>query len=169
MNVAFALAILVSAVAWTFTLRPQALGGPSSYVMVRGESMVPTYHTGDLVILHRQAAYEPGDIVAYRVPSGDVGAGTVVIHRIVGGSGGSGFVVKGDNNPVPDDWRPRDADVVGKAWFVLPRMGTLLAFLHAPLPLASLAAGAAVALIAFPAGTDRKAPRGRHRRTGPSR
>jgi signal peptidase len=165
--VGFALAILVSALAWTFTLRPEALGGPASYVMVRGVSMVPTYHTGDLVVVHRRAAYGPGDLVAYRIPGGDVGAGTVVIHRIVGGSGRSGFVVKGDNNLAPDDWRPRNADVVGKAWFVLPRAGTLLAFLHAPLPLASLAAGVTVALIAVPRGPGRKTRAGRRRRPRP--
>jgi len=128
--------------------------------------MVPTYHTGDLVVVRRRSAYEKGDVVAYRIPSGDVGAGTVVFHRIVGGSSRKGFLMQGDNNPVPDDWHPRDADIVGRSWLVFPRAGTLLAFLHDPLPLASLAAGVAVALIVVPGKKRREGshPPARHRR-----
>lgn len=154
----------------TFTLRPQALGGPAGYVLVRGVSMEPGYHTADLVIVRPQPAYEVGDIVAYRVPEGDVGAGVMVIHRIVGGSASEGFVMQGDNNASPDDWRPRPGDVVGSAWFSLPGAGALLQWLHSPLVLASMAAGIAAAVIAAPGeGTCRglrRRERSWARRTG---
>jgi len=155
----FSIGVLIVAVGWMFTLRPQSLGGPADYVMVRGISMVPTYHTGDLVIVRRQHGYSKGDIIAYHVPQGQVGAGIVVIHRIVGGGDAQGFVVKGDNNPSPDVWRPKDADIVGKAWILVPKAGGLLAFLHAPLALASLATGVAVAVLISDDG-KRKRKRG---------
>ena len=158
-NAAFALVVLAMVCLWMVTLRPQSLRGPANYVMVRGISMVPTYHTGDLVIVRRQHGYSKGDIIAYHVPQGQVGAGIVVIHRIVAGDDAQGFVVKGDNNPSPDVWRPKDADIVGKAWILVPKAGGLLAFLHAPLALASLATGVAVAVLISDDG-KRKRKRG---------
>src|SRR5437763_12887947 len=134
--------------------------------MVRGVSMEPTYHTGDLVIARAQPSYSVGDIVAYKVPQGDVGAGLTVIHRIVGGSAGSGYVIQGDNNPAPDDWHPKLANIEGKAWVLIPRGGQLLAFLHAPIPLAALAASVAVSMIVYGKGGSAPARRRRRGRTG---
>jgi signal peptidase I len=161
-NLVFGCALLAASVLWMGSLRPQGLGGPAAYVMVRGVSMLPTYHTGDLVVVHPQASYGRGEVVAYRVPQGEVGAGSVVIHRIVGGSTVGGLVLRGDNNPVSDDWHPRERDIVGRAWLVAPRVGLLLAFLHAPLPLASLGAGVSAAMMT--GRSRRRKPPGSHRR-----
>jgi signal peptidase len=136
-------------------LRPQSLGGQSSYIMIRGSSMLPTYTTGDLVITHRALSYQIGDIVAYRVPAGDFGEGIVVIHRIIGGSADKGFVIQGDNNPFKDDWSPKPADIVGKAWIRLPRVGLVLGFLHAPVPSACLAAATVIVFVLFPKKKER--------------
>ena len=140
---------VAAAVAWTFTLRPQSLGGPAGYVMVRGVSMNPTYHPGDLVVTRLRHSYATGDIVAYRVPKGELGAGIVVVHRITGGSATTGYVLQGDNNAQPDDWHPKRPDVVGTAWFSVPYLGVVLAWLRAPLTLASLAAAVAVTVLLF--------------------
>jgi signal peptidase I len=136
-----------AALSWFAALRPQGMGGPAAYVMVQGISMEPTLHTGDVVVVHRASSYLPGDLVAYRVPAGDVGAGNVVIHRIVGGSAEAGFVTQGDNNPTTDDWHPKASDIVGKKWVVLPKLGRALVLLQSPLILASLAMGVTVALL----------------------
>lgn len=146
--------------AWALTLRPQNLGGPAGYVMVRGVSMQPTLEAGDLVIARPAAVYRKGDIIVYRIPEGDVGAGMIVVHRIIAGSPRRGFVVKGDNNPAPDAWRPKPDDIVGRTWLHLPHLAQLLAFLRAPIPLASLGAGIAVAIIAVP---SKRAPARRTR------
>ena len=100
---------------WALVLRPQSLGGPVVYVIVRGSSMFPTYESGDLVIVAAAATYQPGDVVAYRVPAGDIGEGHLVIHRIAGGDASSGFILEGDNNDAPDPWMPRGSDIVGSA------------------------------------------------------
>src|SRR5438105_9036908 len=165
-NLALTLAPLALAAGWAVTLRPQGIGGPAAYVMVRGTSMEPKYHSGDLVIVHRQPTYSLGDVIAYRIPQGDLGAGMVVIHRIVGGSASKGFVTQGINNPKPDDWHPKPSDVEGKAWLLVARGGQILLFLRSPATLASLAASIAVVMIVDPGGKRRRPDRRRTR--GPS-
>jgi signal peptidase I len=132
---------------WFFTLRPASLGGLVTYVMVRGGSMEPTLHGGDLVVVRRQGSYGPGDIVAFRVPKGDPGEGAIVVHRIAGGSPEEGFTMQGDNMHGADVWQPSQNDIVGKMWFSVPGGGRLLERLRAPLPLAALAASIAVFLV----------------------
>lgn len=134
-------------VAWALTFRPTSLGGPATYITVSGLSMYPTLRDGDLVVLHEQRTYEAGDIVAYRIPQGEPGAGNRIIHRISGGSGAEGYVTKGDNRQSEDQWRPTDDDVLGKLWVRGPGLGTALPRLRAPLIVATAAALLAVWLV----------------------
>lgn len=151
---------------WLIVLRPTALGGPASYVFVTGVSMEPALETGDLVVLHQADAYAPGDIVAFRVPEGEPGGGALVIHRIVGGSSESGFVMQGDNVPVPDDWRPVGRDIIGRQWFHVPGAGTIVAWIRQPAAFASLMAGVVVFVIVLgggrPAVARRRLPEPAH-------
>ncbi len=140
------LLLLVGLIAgWAVFLRPLSLGGSDLYLVVRGDSMLPTYQTGDLVVLRARPSYSVGEIVAYRVPDGELGAGHVIIHRIAGGDPVHGFVMQGDHNPSPDPWRPRASDVEGAAWILVPGVGRTLATLHHPVVLGSLAAALVVA------------------------
>jgi signal peptidase len=141
---------------WVVILRPQSLGGPALYIVVRGSSMLPTYQTGDLVVMQAASDYVVGDVIAYRVPSGEIGEGKVIIHRITGGDGMNGFVVQGDNNNAVDPWTPRATDVTGKAWAVVPGAGRLVAIIHQPVIAGGLAAGVMVSLIL--AGQSRPKP-----------
>jgi signal peptidase len=152
-------AIVAAAVlAWIVVLRPQALGGPASYVLVSGHSMRPQLETGDLVITQRKDAYAGGDVIAYRIPPGEPGAGARVIHRITGGSPDHGFHTKGDNRDQPDIWRPRPRDIEGRLWLRLPKAGSLIALLSAPIPLAA-AAGLLTFLTIGAGGQRRRASR----------
>lgn len=140
--------------AWVVFLRPGSLSGPADYVIVSGNSMEPTFHTGDVVVALRQGSYQPGDIVVYRVPAGEPGAGDRVIHRIVGGSAATGFVMKGDNKDGVDPWRPTPKDVVGKERLRIPQAGQEMLFVRSPLGVA-LIAGLTTLLVAL-AGAPRR-------------
>jgi signal peptidase I len=132
-----ALAALVAACLW-FAL-PQSLGGRAAWVLVSGTSMLPRLHTGDLVLVERRPSYHVGEVVAYRVPKGQVGAGHVVIHRIVGGNGRTGWRMKGDNRTAPDLWYPTNRDVIGAKGLRIPDAWFVLRIFHMPLLLALFA------------------------------
>jgi signal peptidase len=137
---------------WASLLCAQFVGGPVSYVLVSGTSMEPLLHTGDLAVVVRRDSYAVGDVVAYRVPEGDVGAGALVIHRIVDRTR-DGFVYRGDNRSGVDLWEPTDKEIVGSLWFYAPHAGLALQMLRAPIVLGVLAA-----LLAFVA-VLRRTPR----------
>jgi len=129
---------LVAAMLWFCW--PQSLGGRSGWVMVSGTSMLPRLHTGDLVLVERQSSYHAGEVVAYHVPKGQVGAGHVVIHRIIGGNGKTGWTMKGDNRTAPDLWYPTNHDVIGSKALRIPHAWFVLRLLHMPVLLALFAA-----------------------------
>lgn len=136
---AVVLAWLVVGAGWAMVLRPQFLGGPAAYVAVAGDSMEPGLSTGDLVVALRRDGYRRGDVVVYRVPAGEPGAGTMVIHRIVGGSAADGFVLRGDNRGTDDLWRPLTDDIAGKLAVTLPRGAAVLQRARTPAGMGLLA------------------------------
>jgi signal peptidase I len=131
-------AAVVGALLW-FGL-PQGLGGRAGWVLVSGTSMLPRLHTGDLVLVEHQSSYHVGEVIAYRVPKGQVGAGHVVIHRIIGGNGTTGWRMKGDNRTAPDLWHPTSHDVVGAEQLRIPHAWFVLRLFHMPVLLGLLAA-----------------------------
>jgi len=137
----------VAALLW-FCL-PQALGGRAGWVLVSGTSMLPHLHTGDLVLVEHRSSYHVGEVVAYRIPKGQVGAGHVVIHRIVGGNSRTGWRMKGDNRTAPDLWHPTNHDVIGSKLVRIPDAWVVLRILHMPVLLGLFAAFGAFFLIAF--------------------
>jgi len=150
------LAVLTAAAGWFVVLRPQIVGGPAAYVLVSGKSMEPSLAPGSLVIALRQDEYRVGDVVAYRVPSGNPASGLLVIHRIVGGSAQDGYVMQGDNAAGSDIWRPMQADIVGRSRVVVPGAMPVLLFLRSPIVAASAAAALAVYLILGLWGPERR-------------
>lgn len=118
---ALVLVALIAVLGW-----PKSVGGQTSYSIVSGHSMNPTYHTGDLVILRAQSTYRVGQIVVYKIPAGEPAAGMFVVHRIIGGGNVTGFVTKGDNNPSVDIWTPHNIDIQGAAVALVPQAGWVL-------------------------------------------
>jgi len=80
--------------------------GRVKVAVVEGISMEPTMHTGDLVFLEKKAPdkIDVGDVVVYHAGS------KYIIHRVIKiykNNGRYCYVVKGDNNPVPDPGFPQ--------------------------------------------------------------
>lgn len=138
--------LVVFVVGWAITLRPVALGGPATYVVVTGSSMEPTYTDGDLVVLREEPSYEVGDIVTFPVPEGEPGGGALIVHRVVGGTADA-YEIQGDNNDRLDEWSPSAEDVLGSAWFHAPGVGKLLRYAMDPALLAAAAGGLTVVLV----------------------
>lgn len=111
------LVVLFLFAGWWFTLAPRAIGGPLSVVIVDGTSMQPKYHTGDVVILHRQSSYHLGEIAAVKVDGGQV------IHQLVAGNAQDGWHTKGINRKTPDSWTIPNSHVLGTPWIFLPGAG----------------------------------------------
>jgi signal peptidase len=131
---------------------PQSLGGRADWVLVSGTSMLPRFHTGDLVLVEHHSSYHVGEVIAYRVPKGQVGAGHVVIHRIIGGNGTKGWTMKGDNRTAPDLWYPTNHDVIGAKSLRIPDAWFVLRVFHMPVLLALFAGFGVFFWIAF--GTE---------------
>ena len=137
------LVFVTAAVGWFVYLRPPLLGGSTAYVFVRGTSMEPRYHTGDLVLVRRQARYEIGDIAAFAV-AGNNGKQAVVIHRVIAVEPDGTHILQGDNRDSADPWHPTTDEIVGSPIALLPGAGRWLAELAArPLLLGLLCGGLA--------------------------
>lgn len=144
--------IALLALVWFLLFRPVALGGPASYITVTGTSMEPTLHADDFVIAKRRAAYQPGDIVAFRME------GRNVIHRIVATTP-DGYVTQGDNQAEADPWEIDRGEVLGRLWLRLPRVGRVMERLQKPMLLA-IAAAAITFLIMLASSGEASAPAG---------
>jgi len=118
---------------------PQTFGGRAGWVLVSGTSMLPHFRTGDLVLVEHRSSYHVGEVVAYRIPKGQIGSGHVVIHRIIGGNGSTGWTMKGDNRTAPDLWYPTNHDVLGSKQLRIPDAWFVLRVFHMPILLALFA------------------------------
>ncbi|MGH9084841.1 MAG: signal peptidase I [Acidimicrobiales bacterium] len=139
---ALAGAVAVAA-AWFTWLRPTALGGDASYVIVEGGSMEPTYEDGDLVLVQERSEYEHGDVIAFRA-GGTFDDPTRIIHRIVGDAPDGGFHTQGDNRDRVDPWEPGSDDIIGRAVLHVPKAGQAAGLLTSPATLAAVGGAAVV-------------------------
>ena len=143
-------ALFASAGTWFFVL-PTSLGGFSTYTVVSGPSMQPTYHTGDLVLARPARNYRIGQVVIYAIPDKQYTSYRVV-HRIVNRTTDGRYVTQGDNQPHPDPWLIGHRDIKGGRVLSIPKAGYVLAYMRNPLYL-GLLFGLGVAFVAWPRGS----------------
>lgn len=103
---------------------PTQLGGATTYAIITGNSMEPSFKEGDLVLLRLSAVYLLNDIVLYNQP--ELGP---VFHRIVA-TENNRFILKGDHNTWTDSYHASQQDILGKYWFSVPWLGSVLSLLH---------------------------------------
>lgn len=133
------------------TLAPTAIGGPVSYVVTDGVSMLPHFRADGLVITRAADAYGVGEVVAYHNRE----MHTVVMHRIVAIQGGR-FVFKGDNNPFADEYHARQADLIGREWMYWPSAGRYFSWLRSPGIFGLLIAAATLVAVGLPRRSRRR-------------
>ncbi|MCX6520755.1 MAG: signal peptidase I [Actinobacteria bacterium] len=114
---------VVGFVAW-----PSQWGGDTTYVIVKGNSMLPNFHTGDIVIARSVDELEIGDVVVYAVPDG-AGKGKLIMHRFVDVRLDGTLVIQGDNRDQPDQFDITTDDVAGVARVHLPKVGLLVRYM----------------------------------------
>lgn len=111
-------------------LWPARFGGSTTFVVVSGSSMEPTFHTGDLLVV-REGVPRVGDVVAFRIPGRD----GQIVHRVIDRRADGTLLVQGDNRESPDMPMPTDADVIGVSSLLVPRGAIWVRLLTSPLVL----------------------------------
>jgi signal peptidase len=120
----WAVVVLLAYFAW-----PLQWGGGTTWVVVKGTSMQPNFHTGDIVIARKDSHHEIGDILVYRVPEEYMGAGKLIMHRLKAIREDGTYVIQGDNRDTPDAFIVGPQDVVGVERVHIPRVGTFMRLL----------------------------------------
>ncbi|WP_421732298.1 signal peptidase I [Cellulomonas sp.] len=131
-----------------FLLWPTNLGGCTTLTIVTGQSMEPTFHTGDLVVT-RCTSPSVGDVIVYQPHELD---GPRIIHRVIGGDA-SGWEIQGDNNDWVDPFSPTGDEVLGVQWFSVPKVGLAVQAITSPWIWASLIV-LAIAILVWPRDDD---------------
>ena len=127
-------------------LWPSFLGGDTDFVIVQGNSMLPTIEPGSFVITKKLSHYAIDDIVSYPEPENPK---IIIVHRIID-EDKMGFIIKGDNNKGKDPGiHPADT-IKGKVIFSTPYVGYMLGFLRNPLLMM------VIAIITMAVQSDRK-------------
>jgi len=153
-----ALALALAGAAWIF-FAPTQIGGSTSYMIIRGVSMNPSIHSGDLVIVRERSSYPVRGVVAYH----DTLDKQTVLHRIIAIKGDH-YTFKGDNNPKPDPFQPTKAQLIGEKWIQIPYAGRALEWAQVPVNAAILAMAAILLAASGGAATQRR----RRKRTSPA-
>lgn len=99
---------------------------------VQSDSMAPTFHEGDLIIIQKcdPATLQTGDVITFHtIVDNQYALNTHRIDSIAESAGARSYVTKGDNNAIADDHVISDVDIVGKYVVCLPNLGKVMNFL----------------------------------------
>lgn len=103
--------------------QPTVLGYASAVVL--SGSMEPAISVDDMVIVHRETDYQPGDIIMFESGS------SFVTHRVAAVTE-TGYITRGDSNNTDDPEIPADR-VCGKVVAVIPGVGGVIRLLQSPM------------------------------------
>jgi signal peptidase len=95
-----------------------ALGTPMPIVSVVSESMEPVLQRGDLLVVVAPSDLKVSDVVIYQ----RLDTRYTIVHRIIEEKP-EGYVIKGDNNQVPDPGIVRKEQILGKVVYAVPLLG----------------------------------------------
>ena len=121
--------LVVAMIPLAIFLWPSFLGGPADFLIVEGQSMLPTILPGSFVITRQETSYHVDDIVAYVQAAS--GHQRNVVHRIIEETD-NGFIIQGDNNPRPDVGVFKEDRIIGKVTLAVPYVGYMLQLIRNP-------------------------------------
>ncbi|MDD2482909.1 MAG: signal peptidase I [Candidatus Shapirobacteria bacterium] len=101
-------------------------------ISFESDSMVPTIFPGSLIIIHKEAWYEKGDIITFwsKVKEKEI----LVTHRI-NRIGGNVYVTKGDSNYYQDYTLVVPRLIDGRVVMIIPYLGFILEFFRSKIGL----------------------------------
>jgi len=118
-------------------LWPSAAGGKTDFMIVQGQSMLPTIIPGSFLITQQEPTYEVDDVIAVNYVHER--ARQVVVHRIIEyDPADQSFTMQGDNNPKPDAGTFTQEAIIGEVKFVIPFFGDALSLMRNPAILVAL-------------------------------
>jgi signal peptidase I len=155
--------VALVAILWVF-FAPTAMGGSTTYSVTSGISMQPMLHRNDLAFVRAQSSYHVGEVVLYESPV----LHRQVLHRIIVVQNGD-YYFKGDNNHFVDPGYATRAELLGKLWLHIPKVGAGLRWFGDPAHSSALAGITVMLVVIASAGTQGGARRRKSRRRRPPR
>ncbi len=96
-------------------LIPVGLNAYIPFYFIEGNSMLPTYHPRNIVLIHNWPAKNPqallGQVIVFFNPE----KRKIIVHRVVG-INGNAFITKGDHNAKQDTFEPTSEQMLGVVW-----------------------------------------------------
>lgn len=96
-----------------------------SQAVVLSGSMEPTFSVGDLLIIHKEDAYQCGEVITFS------DGAYMTTHRIVEETA-DGFITRGDYNNTPDGEPVKPEQIKGRVVKIIPKLGKGLLFMKSP-------------------------------------
>lgn len=137
-TIVFPLILVIAATCFTFSFfytKGDINRFPSIFtykpLTILSNSMEPTVHAGDLILIDVRKEPEVNEVVTYKHPDG-----ILITHRIIEKmkkDGETFFKTKGDNNNTADDFVVPRSAVIGVEQFVIPNAGYIVNFVSGPI------------------------------------
>lgn len=96
---------------------------PIRYLVIKSNSMYPSFKVNDIIIINKKSQYEIGDIITY-----DHNKQYLITHRIVKICD-EGFITKGDYNNCEDESIVKFENVKGKVILIINKKAQVSLFI----------------------------------------
>lgn len=115
-------------ICFTFLVIALRLTGVISFNIILTGSMEPAIKPGDMIVTINDTYLKPklNDVIVYQGKRFDGTEVAPFAHRIIGGNQVTGWIMKGDANPLPDIQKPTPEDILGVVVITIPDVGYFL-------------------------------------------
>lgn len=100
-------------------------GIPVSLFILFGDSIIPNYHEGDLILTQPAREVKTGDVIVFQEQIQN----KIIIHRVIR-QGCKGYITQGDANSAPDLNPVPYSTLLGKVVIRIPNVGKIIKILQ---------------------------------------